>query len=79
MLDNGDRVSSRVKESIYHGIFTVWPSNEIDGSIFHKIFLHRFVARTDLYLCWKNRSGTMKDNRDNVSTTVKPKHFTMGF
>ena len=58
-----------------HGILTVLPSNEIERSIFPIMFLHGFVARTDLYLCWRNPSGSMNDNGGNASTRVKPKDF----
>ena len=58
-----------------HGTLTVLTSNEIECCIFPIMFLHGFVARTDLYLCWRNRSGSMNDNGDNASTRVKPKDF----
>jgi hypothetical protein len=50
---------------IHYGILMVWTWNEITGSIFHSMFLHRFVGRTELYICWKKRSGIMKDSEDN--------------
>ena len=63
------------QKCVSHGFLTVWTSNEIESSIFHNMFLHCFVAGTQRYLWWKNRSCCMKDNRDNVSTRVKPKDF----
>ena len=65
----------RSNPSLDHGILTVLTSNTIERSIFPIIFLHGVVGRTDLYLCWRNGSGSKNDNGDNVSTRVKRKDF----
>ena len=48
----------------------MWTSNEIEGSIFHSMFLCRFVAHTELYLSEKNGGDVSEASGDLMDDTT---------